>query len=113
MKKSILKTLAVIYLIYIMISLLTLMQNTYAADLKLNAQQCMQLYNYQKFLEYARDNGIKKTDIVNKIINDFEITNKAFLIKEADLIYNLPKNSKYAKGTLRQCEKGGIVFREV
>ena len=96
-----------------LILIITALNMAFAADLRLDIKQCMQLYYFQKFLEYARDNNIKKEDINYKIISDVTITNKLFLLDEVTLIYNLPKYSKYSKGTLRQCEKGGIIFREV
>ena len=97
----------------IIIIILMSLNICFAQDLILNRTQCVQLYNYQRFIEYARDNNINKKLILDKIKSDSEITNKQFLINETNFIYNLPNNFKYSKETLKQCDKGGLILRSI
>lgn len=99
----------IIIILSILISL-----NAYA-DSVYEGQNCITYSKLIFIIENFRDNKISKKDFIKKISeSDLDNSVKKFLFDHADLVYNLPINSKYSKSIMKECMRNGkIIIKEV
>lgn len=63
-----------------------------------------------KFIEYNRDNGVKKEELTKKIlVSTLDQKTKQIFLKNINFLYNNKELSNYGASLRKQCKTNGII----
>ena len=98
---------------YLILTLALSFTSLHADDMNkvIQGKNCFNLAKVDYLFEVARDSGIDKKDMMLRVVDDKNLNNetKLIMLNELELIYNLPKFSKYSKSIYNQCSEIGHI----